>query len=281
MSKYLQAIECILPIDSMNNIDKKISSVSDMFCFYLGKSVITNSVGKVFIIWNSKESGNDNILNIAYVYAALDINAIIKKSSLQEQRKEYLQAIVNIIDAKIKMGEWIDNGFYKLARKMEEMNYCFSQVHFNTKRNKGNMGEAKVFFEYSDKVIVFLDIKHKNEIYRYKLLEFVPAEGGVKDVMKFFFASAKWEGNTFLIIHSNKRDYWKYDLEKKELDFVYPRAECGDLHGQFDLGMMYLQGRGVLKDEKKGFYWLKESEKGGYKRAIKMLNKLGEVGGNG
>ncbi|EDP9826660.1 SEL1-like repeat protein [Salmonella enterica subsp. enterica] len=83
----------------------------------------------------------------------------------------------------------------------------------------------------------------------------------------------KWNGDIILLLHSNKKDYWFLELNKKTIDFHFERAEKGDPHGQYDLGIMYLYGNNFLaKDEKKAFYWLNKSAENGYVRALKYIS---------
>ena len=45
------------------------------------------------------------------------------------------------------------------------------------------------------------------------------------------------------------------------------RAEQGDATAQFNLGTMYIQGEGTLKDPKQAFYWFKKSAEQGHATA--------------
>ncbi len=87
--------------------------------------------------------------------------------------------------------------------------------------------------------------------------------------------------NFIVIEFANKRDYWKYNIQEKELKFVYPRAERGDAHGQYDLAQMYLKGQGVLKNEEQGLFWLRKSAEQNFKRAKNQLKKIGGNASNG
>lgn len=63
--------------------------------------------------------------------------------------------------------------------------------------------------------------------------------------------------------------------EEKQLEFFKRRAEEGSDHAQFELGMRYLNGKGVAPDEKLGREWLARAAKNGNTQASKKLAELG------
>lgn len=60
----------------------------------------------------------------------------------------------------------------------------------------------------------------------------------------------------------------------KQFDFYKRRAEEGSDDAQFQLGMRYLAGRGVEKNEKLGREWLEKAAKQGHVEAKKRLSEL-------
>ena len=68
-------------------------------------------------------------------------------------------------------------------------------------------------------------------------------------------------------------------MPKSDIDDVnrYRKAaEQGDAEAAYNLGMSYLNGRGVLKDVYKGRSWLGKSAMGGYYQASRMLANLNQ-----
>lgn len=49
------------------------------------------------------------------------------------------------------------------------------------------------------------------------------------------------------------------------------QAEDGDAMSQYNVGLMYANGHGTLKDDKKSIYWLEKSAYGGYAKAQKVM----------
>jgi TPR repeat protein len=69
-------------------------------------------------------------------------------------------------------------------------------------------------------------------------------------------------------------------MANERLTFHFPRAEKGDAHGQYELAIMYLNGRTVERDAEQAVYWLEKSATQNFRRAVRLLEKLlaGEPG---
>jgi hypothetical protein len=66
----------------------------------------------------------------------------------------------------------------------------------------------------------------------------------------------------------------KDEAQRKTVEFQKKRAAEGSESAQYELGMRYLKGDGVEKDEATGRKWLTESAKNGYTAASKKLEDL-------
>ena len=49
------------------------------------------------------------------------------------------------------------------------------------------------------------------------------------------------------------------DKDKEEFEFWKRSAEKGNVFGQYNLGVMYDQGNGVLEDDKEAVKWLRKA----------------------
>jgi TPR repeat protein len=120
---------------------------------------------------------------------------------------------------------------------------------------------------------VFVQIENrKREIIReFRILSFPPAITILEDAL----GKLEWVDESKLrVTHSNGRDYWLIDLEKGTCEFVYPRADAGDPHGQFQLGLLYLEGRYVPRDRERALYWIRQSAAQKFAHAVKRLREL-------
>lgn len=64
------------------------------------------------------------------------------------------------------------------------------------------------------------------------------------------------------------------EAQRKAVEFQKKRAAEGSESAQYELGVRYLKGDGVEKDEATGRKWLAESAKNGYGPASKKLEEL-------
>ncbi|HEY1170369.1 MAG TPA: hypothetical protein VGH19_03275 [Verrucomicrobiae bacterium] len=68
------------------------------------------------------------------------------------------------------------------------------------------------------------------------------------------------------------------ETELKVLDFQRQQAEKGSGYAQYQLGLRYLEGRGVELDATKGREWLEKAAQNGNADAIKKLSALDTAG---
>lgn len=123
--------------------------------------------------------------------------------------------------------------------------------------------------------LVFSD-KEMHELRRILLSVGTDGPGAVE----FALGDIRWVDNlTVRIQHQNGRDYWLCTTNG-ELSFFYPRADHGDPHGQYDLGIMYFEGQWVLQDQPRGIELIQAAATKGFKHAIKFLARQQSSGGD-
>jgi TPR repeat protein len=66
----------------------------------------------------------------------------------------------------------------------------------------------------------------------------------------------------------------KDQATRKTIEFQKRRAEEGSSTAQYDLGIRYIKGDGVERDEAKGRVLLEASAKNGFNPAVKKLSEL-------
>lgn len=66
----------------------------------------------------------------------------------------------------------------------------------------------------------------------------------------------------------------KEELVKRTISFQMKRAEQGSPSAQYELGLRYLTGDGLEKDEALALKWLQKSAKSGYSPAKIKLDAL-------
>jgi hypothetical protein len=96
------------------------------------------------------------------------------------------------------------------------------------------------------------------------------------EVIELTIGELKWISNDEIGVgHANEKDRWRISVgPPSSVEFFTARAERDDPHGLYDLGMMYLNGRTVLKDLDKARYWLERARERGYSKAESALLRL-------
>jgi TPR repeat protein len=69
----------------------------------------------------------------------------------------------------------------------------------------------------------------------------------------------------------------KAEADKKLLTYQMGRAEAGSESAQYELGLRYLAGNGVAKDEKIGLEWLNKAATNGSSLAKRKLSEIKPV----
>lgn len=66
----------------------------------------------------------------------------------------------------------------------------------------------------------------------------------------------------------------RMDEQQDKFSELHKQATAGDAESQYELGMMYLKGRGVEKDETRARAWLGKASERGYEKAVTRLGIL-------
>jgi len=77
-----------------------------------------------------------------------------------------------------------------------------------------------------------------------------------------------WSFFGFIYSHGARNNYEKADYWfTKAVDWFTKSAEQGNAEAQYNLGLMYANGQGVLRDKAKAAEWLKKAAAQGYEKA--------------
>jgi hypothetical protein len=77
------------------------------------------------------------------------------------------------------------------------------------------------------------------------------------------------------ILQQRVKEQKLIEADKKALEFQKQQAARGNANAQYDLGLRYLEGRGLAKDTDEGTKLLRAAAKGGSTLAEKKLSELG------
>lgn len=276
MSKYLITFLVTLTKSSDITINTEIRSVSDMFSYYIQKAkILANGIGKIMILFSNKN--NIELLPEGILICNLipqNIYKISQDFDINKNRELYAKDIYLSIEYICKNQNIDMRPFNEIFKNIKSKNYIFEEYWKTNKWNRSRTYKAYIKWNYEDYIYLYVEIFNK-KINNNFFIFISKIEIGL-GVLASVLGKLVWQNEkTLLLFHLNKRDYWIIDIETKKVTFVFPRAESGDPHGQFDLGKMYYNGSTFLdKNEALGLSWIKKSADQGFKSAIKFLEKI-------
>ncbi|MCC9043561.1 hypothetical protein LNQ81_12845 [Myroides sp. M-43] len=148
-------------------------------------------------------------------------------------------------------------------------------VFSKIKKNRFYSYEMFFTFKGIDKLLIGVNI-YNQQGHFLREIAFMTTPLGViiYDIIDNNIKKTSWFDNEHIkILKPNNVDYWLINING-QVDFFYERAESGDAHGQYDLALMYKEGRGVLKNLDLYNFWINESAKQDYKKALELINRF-------
>ena len=205
-------------------------------------------------LWQRANNSNDTHaqFNLAKFYLNM------KQESANKKAFDLLKKLVNkshtIIhtDAQFMLAQCYENG-YGITKSYQQACKCYEKAYINANNDIYKAFEEKI----SKELDVVLDKPDNNEITS-DLIDCVTetAEGGDIDSQKYLIELYQF-GSGCVEPDNEKVAYW-----------AERAAENGDKDAMYEIGSMYLYGRGVNRNPEKSFYWLEKSaELGNHKSA--------------
>lgn len=190
-----------------------------------------------------------------------------------EKGHNITQLIIGVIYAQgIEVEKDINKAKYYLSKASENGNIkaqlYLAQLYFDEKNYK----EAINFFRKA--------ANQNNKTAKFKLARMYEAGEGVEkdldEAIKLYKESTTIEMNE--VQNSIGIEFYNNEEYNKAFEYYQEAAKKGNMYGQYNLGLLYLQGLGVTKDSKEAFEWLRKSAEQGNREA---QNQLGNMYFNG
>lgn len=107
----------------------------------------------------------------------------------------------------------------------------------------------------------------------------IKESGDYKTAVKYFKEAEKAGGQEIIAAYSNLALIYADEKSgilnyKKAVSYFKKAADLNDDFSQYSLGTLYLEGKGVKKDEKEGIKWLNLAKNNGSKEAAELLEKI-------
>lgn len=277
MGKYIKSITYSVRKEELEKFTKAMKDIKILHIYEFIEELFSknkiegNGVSKVIINYTFEQKENHRIEDLIDVLV-IDSYLDIEKLNFKEKIEIYKYILDNIYD-NLKFISYYKHieisKFEEIYKEIIDKNFVYSGVILKNKKSPNKSHTASILFYFENEISIWLDIdngiKRKN----------FPIRKSYLATYKTSFDKLEWvDDNLIKIWNKNKKDYWSYNLSEDKLEFYFERAEKGDAHGEYDLGMMYLEGRGVFADKEKAIYWLKKSALQNYVKAKKMLEKI-------
>lgn len=278
MQKYLRYVEFACQADLYEEFEecfsKIIPFISRIYEHYVCP-VPSIATAKIIANLDSDTSYStmsiDENGGIVGIQIPFDKEYFLKLESVE--KLIYIQKLFfNAIEEYAEKGKWEN---YELLIEKHQLlldkKLIFRDYLKRAKTSPDRKYKAQFYFEFDYKsdgaYLSFFD-KNKNE----NRILFAPSG------YCFFCESVKtmkWIDNeTVKVDYYNNRDYWTININTKKVTFHYPRIDKNDGHAFFDLALLYLEGTQIVKDEKKGMFYLEKAAELNYKRARKKTNQI-------
>lgn len=251
------------------------TSALRMYEYYL-PVVDTGPIHKVIVVFQPVDSASlRQSMNIDLIYAPCEID--LQTYALLNSKDRGIMLFQNMHETLLDIAEdrgWNAQAFQEAYSKVTSANFEFSGYWKTPLSNPSRQYKAQIYWEFDDEIEVFICIgpyKGDGPTSKISICRLPATLAALDNIL----GQLKWEDESHVrLLHTNKRDYWDINVPSGTVNFCYPRALNEDAHGQYDLGIMYLEGRLVPKDREKAIYWIRKTAEKKFGRAIKKLIQI-------
>lgn len=235
-------------------------------------------VEKLIIKYTDDEDENlccKQLSNVLLVNYYFDLDRF-QHSDIATGKKIFLDSILRSYLMFSEKFGWNRENCQKTYQQILDASIEFKGNWKRPVKNPWGTVSAMLYFEYFEEICIkIIIIDKKNNLIAENIITklppswaaFVDIVGGVCWINEY----------TVRLLRSNKKDYWDYNIKNYTVEFYFDRAEKGDPHGQFDLGVMYLEGKFILPDKEKAIFWLKKSASQNYAKSRKLLMNIKNI----
>lgn len=276
MAKYLNSIymNADVPIiKKLNSLeDLSLGAIADSFMLAMGKISLDGLAKAVVHLTENAAQENEHqiLIDVVEIKKHLPVDVFFSLSS--ELKKEMLlKTLCDALDFLAKLRnitlDLVQIKKQASATLKEFTGFIGKKI---TRPDKGAI--AQIGYTYTKFIEVVCIIHYKDG--RQVEVPMFSAPAMLASLLDTI-GSVTWLDLVSLRVNKKKTDdYWLVNIESKETDYCSARASIGQPHGMYDLGIMYLEGRTVIKNNNKAIFWLKKAADAGYGKASRVLESL-------
>jgi TPR repeat protein len=230
----------------------------------------TDGIAKVNVCFtvDAASAPPADVLGVADVWEAFDIEHF-RELTASQQQSYYLDRLHAALIRCTEQYQWESAKLKQAYDRIVRESFRFQFLWQKPLASPDRRTKVQVFVDVQRCVklyLIFFD-RDLRELHRTLFSVTLPASG----IPERRLGRIVWDDNrTARVFDKNNRDYWLIS-DVGDVSFHYPRAEDGDAHGEFDLGIMYYEGRKVLQDRERGLKLIESAASKGYKHAVRFL----------
>ena len=276
MSKYLQLITVELSKQLCDIFiaegDQTFVSMQDLYGYYFPR-LETNGVAKVRLCFertgSSRQFRIEQLADVTTVPAEFNPDSVLRHHGLE--RRRIVTEIIHLAMSRAFAHYGWDMSIHSHAlNAVVARGFKADELWKKAVWRKDKAVSAQARWRYEEDIS--LEFQVRGEIQRDVVLTILPPGIGA---LWELLGTVEWpDEHTVLLRGTNKRDYWSYDIPTNKVEFIYGPAARGDPKGEYDLAMMYLNGRIVRKNQDAAIHWLSRAASRGFERAKRQLAVL-------
>lgn len=210
-------------------------------------------------LWQRANNSNDTPaqFNLAKLYLNMKQESANKKAVVLLKKLVNKSHTIIHTDAQFMLAQCYENG-YGITKSYHQACKWYEKAYINANNDIYEIIEEKI----SKELDAVLDKPDNNEI-TFEFIDCVTeaAEGGDIDSQKYLMELYQF-GSGCIEANDEKVAYW-----------AERAAENGDRDAMYEIGNMYLYGKGDNRNPEKSFYWLEKSAELGNHNSSYLLGK--------
>ena len=266
--------------DTVDKASKICHYLSAMFEYYF-KPAKTDKVTRINICFGQTTVTENSISTTDRDYFILVDYSKIRLLSDMETVEFLVPQIQQAIIACAKKEAWDIVPFEVVFDELEKRNFFFREYYKKAIFSKDKHYKARIYFEFDyERSGTYVDFMDKSD-HRINRVQFTPS--GYSVISKSI-GTLEWIDNEHVRIwnvqvpragandKTNQKNYWIVGRDG-EVTFGNIFADKHDPHALYQVGLDYVDGIHVLKDEAKGKTFIQKSANMQYKHALNWIKK--------
>jgi hypothetical protein len=207
-------------------------------------------------------------IDIKTIFINYNHKNLLDKSAAEIHRILFEEIQNHIINC-VKENNWNKEPFINVYNKINGNKYLFEENYLKPLSNKIYKAQIVFKHDYQDSG-VFLEFYNKS-----KLINKVRFSNNGKSIINI--GEMEWINENAVRIYyiigalkSSKKYYWEINVNGT---VNFDNTNKNDPQEIYNLGIIYCEGRGVIKDLEKGLELIKKSAEMGYKHGKNWINK--------